>query len=221
MLHFEVTIFFVFNSAMTLLEPYLYPFKSLKPMSNYSIIWKHLSKDSEIGARLKAKNDFSLPYFVDGHDKELFENQKPVDLHAIHLLKGLLVGYFDKPPAVDTAFAQQMTKTIIEEHLETFGAATVEDFILDLSYHLRDNNGQEASLQALMAGTEVLSNSSTIKYDCCLDLLNCLDDNVLEERLAGIQKLHQLLAEIKTTELHPDLLDDLKVMKSEAQTLRG
>jgi hypothetical protein len=185
-------------------------------MSNYSIIWKHFDKTSPIGQRLKAKDDFSLPYFVDGPDKALFENQKPVDLHAIHLIRGLLVGYFDKPPKVDTTFAQQVTRTILEEHQEMFGAKTLEDFIIDLSHHLRDTNGQEASLQALMAGVEVLPNSSQIKYDCSLDLLNCLDDNVIEERAAGIQKLHQLLAEIKTTELHPDLLGDLKVMKEVA-----
>lgn len=188
-------------------------------MSNYSIIWKRFNKTSPTGERLKANNDFSLPYFVDGNDKELFDNQQPVDLHAIHLIRGLLVGYFDKPPKVDTTFAQQMTKTILEEHLEMFGAKTLEDFIIDLSHHLRDNNGQEASLQALMAGTALLPNSSLIKYDCSLDLLNCLDDNVLEERPAGIQKLKELLAAIDPKQIHPDLLSDLEVMKGEANDM--
>ena len=188
-------------------------------MSNYSIVWKHFDKASEIGKRLKSQDDFSLPYFVDGNDKELFKKKLPVDLHAIHLIRGLLVGYFDKPPAVDTTFAQQITKSILEEHLEMFGAATIEDFIIDLSHHLRDNNGQEASLQVLMAGIEIVPENNNIKYDCCLDLLNCLHDDVLEERLAGIQKLKQLLIEIDTSKIHPDLLGDLEVMKSEAEKM--
>lgn len=184
-------------------------------MSNYSIIWKHFEKASAIGKHLQAKADFSLPYFVDGQDKDNFEKKLPVDLHAIHLIRGLLVGYFDIPPGVDTTFAKQKTKQLVEEHLEMFGAPTVEDFIIDLSFLLRNNNGQEASLQVLMAGTEILPNSSQIKYDCCLDLLNCLDDNVIEERVAGIQKLKELLAAIDPKQIHPDLLGDLEVMKEE------
>jgi len=39
----------------------------------YSIIWKSFPANSELGNHLGAKNDFSLPYFVDGNDKIKFE----------------------------------------------------------------------------------------------------------------------------------------------------
>ncbi len=188
-------------------------------MANYSIIWKHFDKESKIGLHLKANEGFSLPYFIDGTDKDAFEKKLPVDLHAVHLIRGLLVGYFDKPPEVDTSFAKQKAKELINEHLGMFGASSIEDFILDLSFILRDKNGQEASLQVLMAGIEILPDSHLIKYDCCLDLLNCIEDDVVPERLAGIQKLRELLSVIDSTKIHPDLLGDLEVMKSEATKL--
>ena len=89
-------------------------------MHDYSIIWKHFKKESGLGIHLKAASDFSLPYFVDGEDKERFEKKQPLELHELHLLIGLLVGYFDKPPNVDTSFAKEKTKTILLENLEKF-----------------------------------------------------------------------------------------------------
>ena len=75
-------------------------------MQTYSVIWKHFEKDSEIGTRLQAKGRFSLPYFIDGKEKDDFENKRSVSLNPLHLIKGLLVGYFDQPPGVDSTFAR-------------------------------------------------------------------------------------------------------------------
>lgn len=181
----------------------------------YLIIWKHFEKDSDTAVRLKAHDRFSLPYFVDGIDKDNFEHKRPTSLNPLHLIKGLLVGYFDQPPEVDTTFAKQKTKQILTEHLTSFKSGSLEDLILDFAMHLREQHGEEASLQVLMTGVELLPESNSIKYDCSLDLFNCLEDDVLDDRPAGIQKLTALLNEIDTTKINPELLEDYKLMKSE------
>ena len=189
------------------------------PTAPYIIIWKHFEEDSEIGEHLEAEYAFSLPYFIDGIDKENFENHRPTDLHMLHLIKGLLVGYFDKPPGIDTSFAKQKAEQILDEHLETFEADSLESLILDFAAYLREHNGNEASLQALMTGVEIAPASNHIKYDCCLDLYFCLEDDVVDERAIGIQKLKLLLNEIDTSEFDAELLEDFEILKEETLEL--
>ena len=188
-------------------------------MNKYTIIWKHFDQDSDIGIRLKAEDKFSLPYFVDGIDKENFENKRPTSLNTLHLIKGLLVGYFDKPPAVDTTFAKQKTREILTENLDTLKSDSLESLILDFAAHLRQQNGQEASFQALMTGVELLPNSNSIKYDGSLDLYSCLEDDILKDRKAGIQKLTTLLDDIDISKLDKELLGDYELLRSDAEKL--
>ena len=189
-------------------------------INNYSIIWKHFKSDSASGIHLKAPRHFSLPYFVDGKDKQLFEKKMPIELNVLHLIKGLLVGYFDQPPGVDTSFAQQKAKDILTEHLETFSSSSLENLILDFSAHLRKINGNEASLQALIAGIEIAPESNSIKYDCCVDLYNFVENSYEEaERKKGINRLTLLLNEIDESALDADLRSDLTLMKRNVQTL--
>lgn len=186
---------------------------------SYSIIWKHFEKDSDIGDRLKAQERFSLPYFIDGIDKKNFEKKLPTSLNPLHLIKGLLVGYFDKPPGTNTEFAKQKTKQILTENLETFKSESLENLILDFSAHLRQQHDQEASLQALMTGVELVPDSDGIKYDCSLDLYSCLEDDSLKDRVAGIQKLTELLDSIDPSKLNPALLDDYELLRSDVEKL--
>ncbi len=189
-------------------------------MNNYTIIWKHFIKESGIGVQLGAQEDFSLPYFVDGQDKIKFEKKEAVDLYAIHLIRGLLVGYFDKPPEVSTKFAQEKTLEILEEQLEASEGDSLEEFILEMSYMLRDNNGQEVSLQALMTGTKILPKSDKIKYDCCIDLINCIDEGILEDKERALQQLDLLLDDINEDNLDPELISTYEEMFEIAEELR-
>lgn len=186
---------------------------------SYSIIWKHFEKDSDTGVRLKAPDKFSLPYFIDGIDKANFENKRPTSLNPLHLIKGLLVGYFDKPPATDTAFSKLKTKQILTENLETFKSKSLEDLILDFAAHLRQQHGHEASLQVLMTGVELMPESDSIKYDGSLDLYSCLEDGILKDSAAGIQKLTELLDGIDTSKLDKALLDDYELLRSDVEKL--
>lgn len=188
--------------------------------AQYTIIWKHFKKNSPIGTRLSAKEDFSLPYFLEGEEKKKFEQKEAVELHVLHLVKGLLVGYFDKPPATDTAFAQKHALTIIEEQLNVFQSPSTEALIIDLSNYLRDTHGQQASLQSLMAGTEILPESSVIKYDCSIDLINCIDEGELDDRITAIQKLKILLSKIDTDKINPELAADYNEMIAIAEEMQ-
>lgn len=178
----------------------------------YAIIWKHFDQTSEIGKHLKATKDFSLPYFVDGEEKVRLEKKEAVGLNPFHLVRGLLVGYFDKPPGIDTSFAKQHSEEIITEHIPSFKTDSLENLILDLSNFLRDSHGQTVSLQSLMAGTELLPKSSAIKYDACIDLINCIDNKLLEDRVAAVQQLKLLLSNIEVKNLNQALVNDYHKM---------
>jgi hypothetical protein len=178
----------------------------------YAVIWKHFDQESEIGKGLKARQDFSLPYFLTEHEKVKFDKQDPVSLNPFHLVMGLLVGYFDKPPGVDTSFAKQKAQSIIEEHLTSFKTTSLENLVLDLSNFLRDSHGQKVSLQSLIAGVELQPKSSALKYDACIDLINCIDDDELEDRIAAIQQLKLFLSKIDAKKLDQDLVEDYKKM---------
>jgi hypothetical protein len=188
-------------------------------MNSYTIIWKHFEKDTDIGVRLKAEERFSLPYFIDGVEKENFESKRSASLNPLHLLKGLLVGYFDKPPETDTTFAKEKTKEILTDNLKTFKSDSLENMILDFAAHLRQAHNTETSLQALMTGVEIVPMSNSIKYDCCLDLYNCLEDDVLKDRTAGIQKLTGLLDDIDTSELLPEVIGDYELLKEDVEKM--
>jgi len=185
---------------------------NLMSSENHAVIWKHFKQDSEIGKRLKADHDFSLPYFLTKEEKAKFDNKEQVSLNPFHLVMGLLVGYFDKPPGVDTAFARQNTAVIIEDHLASFKTNSLENLILDLSNFLRDSHGQKVSLQSLMTGVELLPESSAIKYDACIDLINCIDDDELDDRIAAVQQLKMLLSKIDAKKLNQDLVQDYMKM---------
>lgn len=178
----------------------------------YAVIWKHFEQQSETGKRLKATQDFSLPYFLGEEEKAKFEKKEQVSLNPFHLVMGLLVGYFDQPPGVDTSFAKQQASAIIQEHLPSFKTDSLEHLILDLSNFLRDSQGQKVSLQSLMTGTELLPKSSAIKYDVCIDLIHCIDDNVLEDRMAAVQQLRVQLSKIDKKDLDPELVEDYQKM---------
>ena len=178
----------------------------------YAVIWRHFDQESEIGKGLKARQDFSLPYFLSEEEKAKFDRKEQVSLNPFHLVMGLLVGYFDKPPGVDTSFAKQKAAPIIQEHLASFKTTSLENLILDLSNFLRDSHGQKVSLQSLIAGVELLPKSSAIKYDACIDLINCIDDNELEDRMAAVQQLKLFLSKIDPKELNQNLVGDYKKM---------
>ncbi|PTB90463.1 hypothetical protein C9994_17365, partial [Marivirga lumbricoides] len=96
--------------------------------------------------------------------------------------------------------------------LPGFKSKSVEHLILDLSNFLRDSYDQKVSLQSLMAGTELLPKSSAIKYDACIDLINCIDDNALEDRISAVQQLKILLSKIEVKDLNSELVDDYQKM---------
>ncbi len=178
----------------------------------YAVIWKHFDKESALGNRLTATTDFSLPYFLTEEEKTKFDNKEQVSLNPFHMVMGLLVGYFDKPPGIDTSFAKKKATSIIQEHLASFKTNSLENLILDLSNFLRDSHGQKVSLQSLIAGVELIPESSAIKYDACIDLINCIDDNELDDRIAAVQQLKLFLSKIEAKKLNQELVQDYMKM---------
>ncbi|ADR23245.1 hypothetical protein MATR_29060 [Marivirga tractuosa] len=178
----------------------------------YAVIWKHFDEESALGKRLKATTDFSLPYFLTEEEKTSFDKKEEVSLNPFHMVMGLLVGYFDKPPGVDTKFAREKAPAIIKEHLTSFKTNSMENLLLDLSNFLRDSHGQKVSLQSLIAGVELVPDSSAIKYDACIDLINCIDDDELDDRIAAVQQLKMLLSKIDAKKLNQDLVQDYMKM---------
>ena len=179
----------------------------------YSIIWKSFPANSDLGNHLGAKNDFSFPYFIDGNDKIKFEQGTLSNLSEIHLLRGLLIGYFDNPPSIDTDYSRTLFKNAIEDLRRHFDFQTTENLILDISSFIRRENGDIASHIALRTGLELLPNSSKIRFDLCVDLYNMLERKEYKKTEEGINLLKENLEKINTDDIKPDFIEYIKQFK--------
>lgn len=188
-------------------------------MKQFSIVWKHFSKESDLGIHLSAEEDFALPFFVDGNDKQKFEESKLAELSEIHLLRGTLVAYNDNPPATNTTIFKKSARQIIEDLRIHFQFDTTEKLIVDISAYMRQENGDIVSYRALLAGTEILPESSVIKFDCCSDLINLLKRDKLEDRQQAIQKFKDLISRIDEKEINPDFKENLLEYKKWIKTI--
>ena len=189
-----------------------YSKKTLQKLVNlkeYSIIWKQFSQNSGLGEILEASEDFALPYFVDGADKKKFEEFSLDSLSEIHLLRGILVGYFDQPPILDTHIFKLKSKTILMDLQKHFAFDTMENLILNISAYIRNENGDDTSFQALLAGSEICPESSKIKFDCCTDLYNLLERDQYHDKKWGKEKLGELLHQIEVSEINTDFISHI------------
>jgi len=179
-------------------------------MKEYSIIWKQLSKGSVIGKHLNVSEDFALPYFVDGNDKQNFEQSSLDNLSQFHLLRGILMGYFDKPPIfINTHIFKLKTATILEDLQKHFDYDTIENLILNISAYIRKENGVNASFKALLAGSDICPESSKIKFDCCTDLYNLLARDQFHDKGWGKKKLGDLLQQIEISEINTEFISQI------------
>lgn len=175
-------------------------------MKEYSIIWKQISQNSSLGEILEVSEDFALPYFVDGVDKQKFENFSLDSLSEIHLIRGVLVGYYDQPSMLDTRIFKFKAKTILMDLQKYFAYDTMENLILNVSAFIRNKNGDDASFRALLTGSEICPESSKIKFDCCTDLYNLLERDQFHDKKWGQEKLGELLQQIEVSEINTDFI---------------
>ena len=176
----------------------------------YSLVWKTFLANSNLGKNLGAERDFSLPYFIDGNDKIRFEQGTLYNFAEIHLLRGLLIGYFEEPPQVDINYSRTLFKKVIEDLKKYFDFQTTENLILDISSVIRRENGDFASHIALITGLEFNPESSKIRFDLCVDLFNMLERNEYKKKDVGINLLNENFKKIKAKEIRPDLVEYLK-----------
>ncbi|PWN06474.1 hypothetical protein [Rhodohalobacter mucosus] len=186
-------------------------------MKEYSIIWIPFSKDSDVGQRIMDSKDFALPYFVDGNDKQQFEESNPGGLSPVHLLRGILVGYSDEPPIVDTSTFKQKAKVILMDLQNHFDYDSLEDLILNISAFIRQENGDTASFEALLTGTKICPESSKIKFDCCTDLYNLLEREQFHDKEWGKKKLGELLYQIERDKINPTFVSYIDTFKEWAE----
>jgi len=172
----------------------------------YSIIWKTFNANSELGKHLGAIENFSLPYLIDGDDKKRFELGTLNNLAELHLLRGLLVGYFDNPPTLDIIYSRTLFKNAIEDLRKHFDFQTTENLILDISSFIRQENGDFASQTALRTGLELIPDSSKIRFDLCVDLYNLLERNEYKKTEEGINLLKENLAKINSNDIKPEFI---------------
>jgi hypothetical protein len=182
-------------------------------MKEFSIIWKTFKASSEIGEHLGAETDFSFPYFIDGNDKDNFEKGILNNLNEIHLLRGILVGYFDKPPTIDTKYSKELFSKAIEDLRKHFNFETTEQLILDISSFIRVENGDYASHIALMTGLEIIQENSKIRFDLCVDLYNMLERNDYKNIYQGLIQLNDNLEKIDNDKIRPDFVEQLKLFR--------
>jgi len=182
-------------------------------MKDYSIIWLPFSKDSEVGKYLNIQQGLALPYFIDGNDKRKFEHSNLDGLTQLHLLRGILVGYFENPPLVNIETFKENVRPILNDLQSHFDFDSLEKLILDIAAYIRKENGDRVSFKALLAGTEICSDSSKIKFDCCTDLYNLLERDRFSDKEWGKKKLRELINQIDRNEIEPALIKHLNTFK--------
>jgi hypothetical protein len=179
----------------------------------YSIIWMPFSSNSDLGKHLGTKEDFSLSYFIDGDDKKRFEEGTLDHLSEIHLLRGLLVGYFDNPPTLDIDYSRTLFKYVIEDLRKHFEFQTTEQLVLDVAYFIRQENGDFASQIALRTGLELIPSSSKIRFDLCGDLYNKLERDEYNNTEEGLHLLSENIAKINTNDIRPEFIEHLQMFQ--------
>jgi hypothetical protein len=179
----------------------------------YSVIWKTFQAFSDLGKQLGAEKDFSFPYFIDGDDKEKFEEGTLNNLTEIHLLRGLLVGYFDNPPTIDTNYSKTLFPNSIEDLRIHFNVETTEKLILDIASFIRRENGDYASHIVLRTGLELIPNNSKIRFDLCSDLYNMLGRKDYKQGEQGINLLKENLEKINIDDIRPEFIEYLTQFK--------
>ena len=80
----------------------------------------------------------------------------------------------------------------------------------------QDTKKQESQT---MCWAKLVPESSNIKYDGALDLYSCIEDDVILDKVGGVQKLTQLLDGIDTKTFDPALLEDYKLLKGDVAKL--
>jgi hypothetical protein len=178
-------------------------------MKEYSLVWKQFSKNSDIGKHLEVSDDSALPYFIDGVDKENFDKRIPFEFNQMHLLRGVIVGYSDHPPTVNMQVFKYVAPMILNDLNEYFKCTSLEELIYEIASHIRKENGDHVSLEALLNGIEICPASSKIKLDCCIDLFNLLERNEFPYKEYGKQKLFEVINLIDKSQINPDFLDTM------------
>lgn len=174
----------------------------------YNVIWQQFDKNSQLGIKLKASEDFALPYFVQESDKP----PKQV-VPEKQLLFGILVGYSDKPPTVNIVASKKLFPQILQDLKQGFKYESLEEMILDVSANIRINNGDLPSFYALFAGTEICPKSSKIKFDCAMNLYSLIKKEKFDKK-KGMAILQALVRQIDIKNINADFIPYLDRLKN-------
>ncbi len=190
-------------------------------MSNkpFTIIWKQFNADSPLGEHLNATKDFALPYLIDGNEIEDFQSGKFTDLKELHLLRGIILGYSESPDIKNIEYSKSLFPAILSDLSSNYNINDTETLLLDISAFIRQENGMEACFMALKNATEILPNSSKLKFDCCIALYTLLEDNKFPDFKEGVKLINRLSDEIDPNQISPELVKHIDSFKIDIEKL--
>lgn len=103
---------------------------------------------------------------LDGEACAAMKSGQRVELTAIGLLHGILVGYTEGSPVLDISKTHLLEA--LEDLVRVFRAPSLEILLLDASANLRDLYGPATALTALETAIDIVPQSSMVRNDLVL-----------------------------------------------------
>ena len=137
-----------------------------KAMQEHSIVWIPYAEDSEIARQVGAPGDIELPFLVSGEESLKLNRGEGASVSEFNLLLGLLVEYFTPPMSAThkiKPYFKDILMGLLEQFRRQYGYDSIEQCVMVISAHLKEENGESVSRRALKAGLEVVPGSMRIK----------------------------------------------------------
>jgi len=150
--------------------------KILDENKSYRLIWKRHNKFSKLSLYLNVKEDFIIPYFIDGEERKLFDKSISSDLSEFHLLRGILIGLSFNIPSPNK-LNESMLISILPILQDGFKFRSMEQMILDVAFNLEKKNSYYSAYKALKGGLKIESESSMIRSDLIINIWKMWEEN--------------------------------------------
>ncbi len=171
---------------------------------NYSIIYKIIAVNSDLGNYLKVPDSIVLPFYV--LDSEKTEKQ----LHRKQLLCGILIGYKDEQIEKSKIYFP----LILQYLKQSFNYGSREKLLLDAVRRIKEKSGNYTAYLALNNAIELLPNRTALQYECAMSLYDLMKNGEFNDTEKGKSILNKFTKDIDIEKLNQNLITYIGTIKS-------
>lgn len=143
---------------------------NMKRKDRYSIVWKPFQPSVGLVKATGSISSLPIPLFLTGKDLETCERYQGFVFYPLNVIRGILVGLQDNPPAIDLPSIKPFLIKALYLINDEAQAGSMEEMILSGAAYIKEYNGPEPSILALRTGCEICPESSKIASDLVMTL---------------------------------------------------